>query len=76
MTEWLLKALFTDTLHVGNHETLADLATEVGLDRAEALRVLKSGEFGDEERANKQEAGQLGVRDVPFFVINILLLPY
>lgn len=70
MTERLLKAHFTDTLHVGNHDTLADLAAEIGLDRAEALEVLKSEEFGNEVRADEQEAGQIGVRGVPFFVIN------
>ncbi|MGF7047724.1 putative DsbA family dithiol-disulfide isomerase [Paenibacillus sp. DS2015] len=70
MTERLLRAHFTDTLHIGNHEILADLAAEVGLDRAEALCVLKDGEYGEEVRANEQEAGQIGVKGVPFFVIN------
>jgi predicted DsbA family dithiol-disulfide isomerase len=70
MTERLLKAHFTDTLHIGNHDTLADLAAEVGLDRAEALRILTDGEYANEVRADEQEAGQLGVKGVPFFVIN------
>jgi len=70
MTERLLKAHFTDTLHIGHHDTLADLAAEVGLDRAEALRVLTNGDYADEVRADEQEAGRIGVRGVPFFVIN------
>ncbi|MEX2462393.1 MAG: DsbA family oxidoreductase [Paenibacillaceae bacterium] len=70
MTERLLKAHFTDTLHLGNHDTLADLAVEIGLDRAEALRVSKNGEYADDVRANEQEANQFGVRGVPYFVIN------
>lgn len=70
MTERLLKAHFTDTLHLGDHETLANLAAEVGLDRADALEVLKEGRFAEEVRADEQEAAQLGVRGVPFFVIN------
>jgi len=70
MTERLLKAHFTDTLHIGNRETLADLAAEVGLDRAEALQALTEGAYAEEVRADEQEAGQLGVRGVPFFVIN------
>jgi len=70
MTERLLKAYFTDTLHIGNHDTLADLAAEVGLDRTEAYNILKSGEYTESVRANEQEAGQLGVSGVPFFVIN------
>lgn len=70
MTERLLKAHFTDTLHLGDIETLADLAAEIGLDRAEALRALKNGDYADEVRADEREAGRLGVRGVPFFVIN------
>lgn len=70
MTERLLKAHFTDSLHLGREETLADLAAEIGLDREEALRVLKEGQYAEEVRADEQEAGRLGVRGVPFFVIN------
>jgi predicted DsbA family dithiol-disulfide isomerase len=70
MTERLLKAHFTETLHLGRHETLADLAAEIGLGRDEALRVLRDGDYADEVRADEQEAARLGVRGVPFFVIN------
>lgn len=70
MTERLLKAHFTDGLHLGRHETLADLAEEIGLNRGEALRVLTEGQYENEVRADEQEAGRLGVRGVPFFVIN------
>jgi len=70
MTERLLKAHFTETLHIGNHETLADLAAEVGLDREEVLRVLAEGRYAAEVRADEQEAGRLGIRGVPFFVFN------
>ncbi|CAM3686257.1 DsbA family oxidoreductase [Marinicrinis lubricantis] len=70
MTERLLKAHFTDMLHVGNHDTLADLAAEVGLNRDEVLRVLAAGEYADGVRSDEQEAADLGIRGVPFFVIN------
>lgn len=70
MTERLLKAHFTDTLHIGKHEILADLAAEIGIDRAEALRVLTDGDYASDVRADEQEASKLGVRGVPFFVIN------
>lgn len=70
MTERLLKAHFTDTLHIGNPETLADLAVEVGLDRTDALHVLANDDYSKEVHADIQEAGALGVRGVPFFVIN------
>jgi predicted DsbA family dithiol-disulfide isomerase len=70
MTERLLKAHFTDTLHIGNHQTLADLAAECGLDRAEALRILTDGEYDKEVRADEEEARRFGINGVPFFVIN------
>ncbi len=70
MTERLLKAHFTDTLHIGDHDTLADLAEEIGLDRTEVLHVLTSEAYVYEVREDEQEAGGLGVSGVPFFVIN------
>ncbi|CAK4829782.1 unnamed protein product [Aphanomyces euteiches] len=70
LTERLLKAHFTDALHIGAHDQLADLAAEIGLDRLEALRVLTSDEYTAQVRADEQEAKQLGARGVPFFVIN------
>ncbi len=70
ITERLLRAHFTDTLHLGRQETLADLAAEVGLDREEAVRILKDGAFENEVRADEQEAMQIGVRGVPFYVID------
>lgn len=70
MTERLLKAHFIDHLHIGQHDTLAELAAEVGLDRQEALEVLESGAYADEVRRDEEEASRLGVRGVPFFVFN------
>jgi len=70
MTERLLKAHFTDTLHLGDRQVLADLAAEAGLDREEALRVMEEGEYADDVREDEREAGRLGIRGVPFFVIN------
>lgn len=66
----LFKAYFTDSRHLGDHETLADLAEEAGLDRDEALSVLASDDYTAEVRANEAEAGQLGINAVPFFVID------
>ncbi|MFD0713806.1 DsbA family oxidoreductase [Paenibacillus sp. GCM10027626] len=70
MTERLLKAHFTDTLHIGHQDTLADLAAEIGLDRDEALRVLTSSDYANEVRADEEEARRIGVKGVPSFVIN------
>jgi predicted DsbA family dithiol-disulfide isomerase len=70
MTERLLKAYFTDSRHIGDHETLAALAAEVGLDKDEAARMLAGDEFTKEVRHDEQEARRLGITGVPFFVIN------
>lgn len=70
MTERLLKAHFTDGLHVGDPSTLADLAVEVGLNKDDVLRVLNSGDYATDVRSDEQEAQELGARGVPFFVIN------
>lgn len=70
MTDRLLAAGFTDSKHIGDHEVLADLAAEVGLDRNEAAKVLAGQDFATEVRADEQEAAALGIRGVPYFVIN------
>jgi predicted DsbA family dithiol-disulfide isomerase len=70
MTERLFKAYFSDSKHVGDHETLIALAAEVGLDANAAAKVLAGDEYTKEVRADQQEAVQLGIRGVPFFVIN------
>ncbi|EFM08640.1 DSBA oxidoreductase [Paenibacillus curdlanolyticus YK9] len=70
VTELLLRAYFTDSKHLGDHATLLDIAEEAGLDREEAAEALRSGRFADAVRAEEQEANQLGVRGVPFYVIN------
>jgi predicted DsbA family dithiol-disulfide isomerase len=70
LTERLLKAYFTESKHIGDHATLAALAGEAGLDQNEAAAMLAGDEFTNDVRADQQEAIRLGVRGVPFFVIN------
>lgn len=70
MNEALFQAYFTDSLHIGDHATLLDIAERVGLDRAETELFLNSEQFGKEVRQDEQQANQLGVTGVPFFVVN------
>lgn len=70
MTERLFKAYFTEGKHIGDRQVLAELAAEVGLDPAEVSEALNGTHYSDEVRADEREAAQLGVRGVPFFVIN------
>jgi len=66
----LLRAYFTDGEDVASHEVLVRLAGEAGLDREEARRVLESGRYTDEVRAQEQFFQQRGIRSVPATIVN------
>lgn len=70
LKERLMAAHFEEGLHVGRPEVLAQLAAEVGLDRAEALAVLESGEFTKAVKNDIAQASAYGITGVPFFVID------
>ena len=70
MKERLLSAHFVEGRHVGRDEELAELAHQVGLDREEVLRSLKSEDFLPAVRADQRLAAELGIRGVPFFVVD------
>lgn len=71
MNERLLKAHFVDCLNVGDHETLIQLAAEVGLDQDAVSAVLSDvGRFAEDVLRDQKEAQQIGVTGVPFFVLN------
>jgi predicted DsbA family dithiol-disulfide isomerase len=70
MAERLLKAYFTESKHIGDHQTLSALAAEVGLDPDEVSKMLSGDDFAKEVRADEQEGQMLGIQGVPFFVFN------
>lgn len=70
MKERLMRAYFTESLPIGDQDTLVTLAQEVGLDAAEARNVLENGAYAEEVRADEQLAASLGIRGVPFVVLN------
>jgi predicted DsbA family dithiol-disulfide isomerase len=70
MTERILHAYFTESKHIGDHETLTQLAVEVGLNREAVEKMLASDEMADEVRADEQTAKQIGVTGVPFFLFD------
>ncbi|RDI39916.1 DsbA family oxidoreductase [Falsibacillus pallidus] len=70
LKERLLKAYFTDSLHLGDHKTLVKLAVEAGLDEEGVRTVLQSDDFGVEVNQDQQIAAQIGVTGVPFYVFN------
>lgn len=70
MTERILHSYFTESKHIGDHETLTELAVEVGLNKEVVAKMLASDEMTDVVRADEQTAKQYGVTGVPFFLIN------
>lgn len=70
MTERILRAYFTESKHIGDHETLTKLAVEVGLNREAVEKMLVSDEMADAVRTDEQTGQQYGITGVPFFLIN------
>ncbi|MNW65810.1 DSBA-like thioredoxin domain protein [compost metagenome] len=71
MNEKLLIAHFTESRDVGDYDTLADIAEAVGLNRKEALEVLKNKDlYKDQVRQDQDEARRVGISGVPFFIFN------
>ena len=66
--ERLLAAYYTEGQDIGDPETLGKLAAEVGLDPAEARAALQAGTYAGAVRHDEEQARQVGVRGVPFFV--------
>ena len=66
----LLRAYFTDGEDVSSHETLARLASEVGLDESRAREILASDTYADEVRAQEQFFTSRGIQSVPATIIN------
>ncbi len=70
LSERILKAYFIDSLYISDHKVLASLAGEVGLDSAEALKVLASDQYGTDVRKDEEDASRLRISGVPYFVFN------
>jgi predicted DsbA family dithiol-disulfide isomerase len=68
--ERFLRAYFTEAEPIGDRDTLARLAVEAGLDRAEVEETLATGRFGDAVREDERRARLLGINGVPFFVLD------
>jgi predicted DsbA family dithiol-disulfide isomerase len=67
--ERFLLAYMTEGEPIGDPRTLARLAGEAGLDVEETESVLASDTYARDVRADEQEANELGISGVPFFVL-------
>ncbi|MGE0878808.1 MAG: DsbA family protein [Acidimicrobiia bacterium] len=70
MKERLLEAYFTQGRHLGHLDELADLAADVGLDRAAVLRQLDAATYAPAVQADVDQARGYGINGVPFFVLD------
>ena len=66
----LMKAYFTDGLDLSKQENLLQVIANTGLDRNEAAKVLASDAFKNEVFEDIQMASQIGIRGVPYFILN------
>jgi predicted DsbA family dithiol-disulfide isomerase len=70
LKERLLKAYFTDGVHIGDPDALAECAADVGFDRAEIEQFLESDRGVSEVEAELEEALSNGITAVPTYVLN------
>src|SRR5690625_264044 len=70
MKERLMAAYFTEGRDVADAETLVELALEVGLEEDDVRATLSSDSYEQDVRADINQARQIGVTGVPFFLIN------
>lgn len=69
-TEAVMKSYFTDSLNISDFDVLTSIAVEVGLDRAEVLRILESSAFAEEVRQDESNAHARRINGVPYFLFN------
>ena len=70
LKERLLAAYFLEGRHVGKADELADLATDVGLDRSEVLAALADHRYLGDVKADMAQATAYGITGVPFYVLD------
>lgn len=70
LEELLFSAYFTDGKNTADHKVLRELALKAGCKSEEIDAVLRSEMYSEEVRRDAEEANEIGVRGVPFFVFD------
>ncbi|GAA4144025.1 DsbA family oxidoreductase [Sphingobacterium kyonggiense] len=70
MKERLFQAHFEQGKNIEDQAVLVQLAEEVGLNPEEAREALKTDRYATAVRRDLQEAKQIGIRGVPFFLFD------
>jgi predicted DsbA family dithiol-disulfide isomerase len=70
VVEALFHSYFTKGREIGSLDSLAEIASDCGLDRDEVERFLASDQAVQEVRTEEATGHRLGIRGVPYFVLN------
>lgn len=70
LEEKLFLAYFTEGKNTADHSTLLQIGKDLGMDEQEITSVLNSDTYANEVEQDIMEAQQVGVRGVPFFVLD------
>jgi predicted DsbA family dithiol-disulfide isomerase len=68
--EMLFEKYFKEGQHIGHHDVLEEIGQNLGIDKDEISAVLESNQFSEDVRSDEKRAQELGIRGVPYFVIN------
>lgn len=70
MKEALLSGYFIEGKHIGEKETLTNIAESIGMKVAEAEKVLEENQYSKNVLSDIEQAHSLGIQGVPFFYID------
>lgn len=70
MVERLLRAYFKESAELSNREVLTHLAKEIELDEEEVTSLLCLNNYAKKVRDDIDEANEIGVEGVPFFIFD------
>ncbi|MFO0496052.1 MAG: DsbA family oxidoreductase [Flavobacteriia bacterium] len=70
MEEELFKAYFTNGKDIASKDDLLEIGKTVGLKENEVKELLNTDSYSEEVKKDLNEAQQIGVRGVPFFVFD------
>lgn len=70
LEEKLFAAYFTEGKNTADYDTLVQIGTEIGLDKNAVSNLLKSDLYAEQVEEDIAQSQQIGVRGVPFFVLD------
>ncbi|HRP90548.1 MAG TPA: DsbA family oxidoreductase [Edaphocola sp.] len=70
LEELFFKAYFTDNKNLNDKEILTELCQNIGIDTTGVNEALNNNLYLEKVQSDIEEANQLGIHSVPFFVMN------